>query len=45
MSRSGLRAATRFLGFCCYAAAIATTLLVREPSGQALDDISQDLKT
>jgi MFS family permease len=42
LSGAGLRAVT-FLGFCCYAAGIATTLLVREPSGQALDDISQDL--
>jgi MFS family permease len=43
LSGAGLRAVT-FLGFCCYAAAIGTTLLVREPAGQALDDISQDLK-
>ena len=42
LSGAGLRAVT-FLGFCCYAAGIATTLLVRESSGQALDDISQDL--
>jgi MFS family permease len=42
LSGAGLRAVT-FLGFCCYAAGIATTLLVREPWGQALDDISQDL--
>ena len=42
LSGAGLQAVT-FLGFCCYAAGIATTLLVREPSGQALDDISQDL--
>jgi MFS family permease len=38
----GLRAVT-LLGFCCYAAGIVTTLLVREPSGKALDDISSDL--
>jgi MFS family permease len=42
LSGSGLQAVT-FLGFCCYAAGMATTLLVREPSGQALDDVSQDL--
>jgi predicted MFS family arabinose efflux permease len=40
----GLRAVT-LLGFCCYAAGIATTMLVREPSGMALDDISHDLET
>jgi predicted MFS family arabinose efflux permease len=43
LSGAGLRAVT-FLGFCCYAAAIGTTLLVREPAGQALDDISEELK-
>jgi hypothetical protein len=43
LSGAGLRAVT-FLGFCCYAATIGTTLLVREPAGQALDDISEDLK-
>jgi MFS family permease len=42
LSSSGLRAVT-LLGFCCYAAAIVTTMLVREPAGQALDDVSQDL--
>jgi MFS family permease len=42
LSHEGLRAVT-LMGFCCYAAGIATTLLVREPSGQALDDVSHDL--
>jgi len=42
LSSHGLRAVT-FMGFCCYAAAIVTTMLVREPGGRALDDISQDL--
>lgn len=40
----GLRAVT-LLGFCCYAAGIATTFLVREPKGIALDEISEDLTT
>ena len=31
------------IGFCCYAAGIATTLLIHEPNGRALDDISHDL--
>ena len=43
LSSHGLRAVT-FMGFCCYAAAIVTTMLVREPGGRALDDISQDLE-
>jgi MFS family permease len=42
LSHAGVRAVT-LLGFCCYAAGIATTLLVREPNGRALDDISRDL--
>ena len=42
LSHYGLRAVT-LVGFCCYAAGIATTLLVREPNGRALDDISRDL--
>jgi MFS family permease len=42
LSHSGLRAVT-LMGFCCYAAGIATTMLVREPTGRALDDISRDL--
>jgi hypothetical protein len=43
LSSHGLRAVT-FIGFCCYAAAIATTMLIREPGGRALDDISRDLE-
>jgi hypothetical protein len=39
----GLRAVT-LLAFGCYIAAIATTLLVPEPRGRALDDVSDDLK-
>ncbi|WP_459968826.1 MFS transporter [Mycobacterium sp. MUNTM1] len=44
LSGAGLRAVT-LLGFCCYAAGIATTVLVREPGGLALDDVSDDLRT
>lgn len=43
LSGAGLRAVT-LLGFCCYAAGIATTALVREPVGLALDDVSDDLR-
>jgi predicted MFS family arabinose efflux permease len=43
LSGAGLRAVT-LLGFCCYAAGIATTVLVREPAGLALDDVSDDLR-
>ncbi|OBJ14618.1 hypothetical protein A9W93_26150 [Mycobacterium colombiense] len=43
LSGAGLRAVT-LLGFCCYAAGIATTVLVREPVGLALDDVSDDLR-
>ncbi len=43
LSSHGLRAVT-FMGFCCYTAAIATTMLIREPGGRALDDISRDLE-
>jgi predicted MFS family arabinose efflux permease len=39
---SGVRAVT-LIGFCCYTAGILTTLLIREPHGRALDDISNDL--
>lgn len=39
---AGLRAVT-LLGFCCYTAAIGATLLVREPGGRALDDVSADI--
>jgi predicted MFS family arabinose efflux permease len=42
LSGYGVRAVT-LMGFCCYAAGIATTMLVREPNGRALDDISEDL--
>ncbi|ORA19847.1 MFS transporter [Mycobacterium arosiense] len=42
LSTAGLRAVT-LLGFCCYAAGIATTAFVREPAGLALDDVSDDL--
>lgn len=42
LSGAGLRAVT-LLGFCCYAAGIATTTLVREPAGLPLDDVSDDL--
>ncbi len=42
LSSSGVRAVT-LMGFCCYAAGIVTTLLVREPNGRALEDISEDL--
>ncbi|WP_156623999.1 hypothetical protein [Mycobacterium sp. 852002-40037_SCH5390672] len=42
LSGAGLRAVT-LLGFCCYAAGIATTVLVREPVGLALDEVSDDL--
>lgn len=42
LSGAGLRAVT-LLGFCCYTAAIATTFLVREPVGLALDDVSEEL--
>jgi hypothetical protein len=42
LSSHGLRAVT-FMGFCCYAAAIVTTMLIREPGRRALDDISRDL--
>jgi predicted MFS family arabinose efflux permease len=42
LSHYGLRAVT-LMGFCCYIGGIATTMLVREPTGRALDDISQDL--
>lgn len=43
LSGAGLRAVT-LLGFCCYAAGIATTVLVREPAGLALDDVSDGLR-
>lgn len=43
LSGAGLRAVT-LLGFCCYAAGIATTVLVREPVGLALEDVSDDLR-
>jgi MFS family permease len=43
LSGAGLRAVT-LLGFCCYAAGIATTALVREPVGLALDEVSADLR-
>jgi MFS family permease len=39
---AGLRAVT-LLAFCCYVAGIATTALIREPRGLALDDVSEDL--
>ena len=42
LSHYGLRAVT-LMGFCCYTAGIATTFLVREPNGRALDDLSHDL--
>lgn len=41
---AGLRAVT-LLAFCCYAAGIATTALLREPAGVALDDVSDDLRS
>ena len=42
LAGGGLRAVT-LLAFCCYVAGIATTALIREPKGLALDDISEDL--
>jgi hypothetical protein len=39
---AGLRAVT-LLAFCCYVAAIACTVLIREPKAMALDDVSEDL--
>ncbi|OBG90253.1 hypothetical protein A5697_13640 [Mycobacterium sp. E3251] len=43
LASSGLRAVTLF-AFGCYVAAIATTLLLPEPRGRALDEVSEDLK-
>jgi MFS family permease len=43
LAASGLRAVT-LVAFGCYVAAIATTALLREPQGRALDDISDDLR-
>jgi MFS family permease len=42
LAAAGLRAVT-LLAFGCYVAAIATTALLREPRGRALDDVSDDL--
>jgi hypothetical protein len=43
LAAEGLRAVT-LLAFGYYFAAIATTLLLPEPRGRALDDVSDDLK-
>lgn len=42
LAGAGLRAVT-LLAFCCYVAGIATTALIREPQGRALDEVSEDL--
>ena len=42
LTGAGLRAVT-LLAFCCYLAAIAATLLIREPLGLPLDDVSDTL--
>jgi hypothetical protein len=44
LAAEGLRAVT-LLAFGCYVAAIATTALLPEPRGRALDDVSDDLKS
>jgi hypothetical protein len=43
LAAEGLRAVT-LLAFGCYIAAIATTLLLPEPRGRALDDVNDSLK-
>ena len=43
LTGAGLRAVT-LLAFCCYLAAIAATLLIREPLGLPLDDVSDTLR-
>lgn len=43
LTAQGLRA-VMVLAFCCYGAAIAATLLLREPNGLALDDVSSDMQ-
>lgn len=42
LTGAGLRA-VMLLAFCCYGAAIAATMLLREPNGLALDDVSRDM--
>ncbi len=42
LTGSGLRTVT-LIAACCYLAGIATTFLVREPSGLSLDAIAEDL--
>ncbi|MEU6219335.1 MFS transporter [Streptomyces sp. NPDC047022] len=42
LSGGGLRTVT-LIASCCFIAGIATTFLVREPGGLALDDVSEDL--
>lgn len=42
LSGGGLRTVT-LIASCCFIAGIATTYLVREPGGLALDDVSEDL--
>ncbi|KUN02966.1 hypothetical protein AQI95_25940 [Streptomyces yokosukanensis] len=42
LADGGLRIVT-LIAACCYLAGIATTFLVREPRGLALDDVSHDL--
>jgi MFS family permease len=42
LTGAGLRAVT-LVAFGCFTAAIATTFLIREPLGRALDDICEDL--
>jgi Fe2+ transport system protein B len=44
LAAEGLRAVT-LLAFGCYVAAIATTALLPEPRGRALDDVIDDLKS
>jgi hypothetical protein len=43
LAAEGLRAVT-LVAFGCYIAAIATTALLPEPHGRALDGVSDDLK-
>jgi MFS family permease len=43
LTGAGLRAVT-LVAFCCYGAAIAATMLMREPIGLPLDDVSADLR-
>ncbi|MEE6177266.1 MFS transporter [Mycobacterium sp. 050134] len=43
LTGAGLRS-VMFVAFCCYAAAIAATLLLREPNGLPLDEVSQDIR-